>query len=128
MVDDGKHYTITGHVPAFLNDVRVNLIIVFDDANPYGYIAGATPVYTEEETELTAKNIEEVKAGDKLDFICDYYSYEGEYLDSYYLGDTITLGEEVEISNIRVDAGHANMMYKFTDIYNQVHWSECVTN
>ena len=40
-VDDGTNYTITGRVPALLNGERVNLILVFDNENPYGYIAGA---------------------------------------------------------------------------------------
>ena len=69
-----------------------------------------------------------LKDGDQLDFICDYYTYEGEYQDSFYLGDTVTYTADIEIANFVIPAGCANMMYRFTDIYNQVYWSEALLN
>ena len=65
-----------------------------------------------------------VVAGDTLDFICDYYSYEGEYLDSYMLGDQMIVEGELEISDVYVDEEAANLTYLFTDIYNQPYWTE----
>ena len=47
--DDGENYTISGYVPALLNDERVELVLVFDNDNPYGYIAGARTVYLDGE-------------------------------------------------------------------------------
>jgi hypothetical protein len=122
-VENGDDYSITGYVPAFLNGDRVELILVFDNDNPYGYIAGARSVYTDGETDTVAKNMTEVKAGDVLDFICDYYSYDGTYQDSYYLGDTMTLGDDVVIGNIDIGSGAVKVTYKFTDIYNQSYWT-----
>jgi len=126
-VDDGTNYTITGYVPALLNGVRVELLLVFDNANPYGYIAGARPVYTEGETETVAKGMTEINAGDTLDFICDYYSYEGEYQDSYFLGEQMVVTENMEISNVDVGAGKVRVTYRFTDIYNQQYWTPAFT-
>ena len=126
-VDDGTNYTITGYVPALLNGARVELMLVFDNANPYGYIAGARPVYAEGETETVAKGMTEINAGDTLDFICDYYSYEGEYQDSYFLGDQMTVTENMEISNVDVGEGKVKVTYRFTDIYNQQYWTPAFT-
>ena len=70
-IDDGENYTITGRVPAMLNGERVELILVFDNDNPYGFVAGASKQYNEEtETMTIAKNLVEISNGDKIDFLC----------------------------------------------------------
>ena len=122
-VDDGTNYTITGYVPALLNGERVELMLVFDNENPYGYISGARPVYTKAETETVAKGLTEINVGDTLDFICDYYSYDGEYQDSYFLGEQMVVTEDMEISNVDVGEGNVRVTYRFTDIYNQQYWT-----
>lgn len=123
-VERGDEYTISGYVPAYLNDERVNLILIFDSENPDGYIAGAVTDYKNGETETVAKSMTELKNGDKIDFICDFYSYDGEYQDSYYLGDTLIYSDDMKISNTDVGSGEIRLMYLFTDIYNQQYWSE----
>ena len=125
-VNDGENYTITGHVPALLNGERVNLILVFDNENPYGYIAGARMDYVEGETETVAKGMSQLQVGDTLDFLCDYYSYNGEYMDSYYLGEQMTVTEDMTISNVDVGEGDVRVTYRFTDIYNQQYWTPAI--
>lgn len=122
-VDDGTNYTITGYVPALLNGERVKLLLVFDNENPYGFIAGATLDYAEGETETVAKGMTEINVGDTLDFLCDYYSYDGEYQDSYFLGEQMVVTENMEISNVDVGEGNVRVTYRFTDIYNQQYWT-----
>ena len=122
-VEDGDDYAITGYVPALLNGDRVELILVFDNENPYGYIAGARSVYKNGETETTAKNMTEVGAGDELQFLCDYYTYDGQYKDTYELGDKITLTDDVEIANVDVKNNNVKVMYRLTDIYQQNYWT-----
>ena len=126
-VDDGENYTITGRVPALLNGERVDLLLVFDNENPYGYIAGARAAYVAGETETVAKGMTEIQVGDTLDFLCDYYSYDGEYLDSYYLGEQMIVSDRMEISNVDVGAGRVQVTYRFTDIYNQAYWTPAFT-
>lgn len=118
---------ITGYIPAFLNGERVKVIVVFDSSNPDGYIAGAEQVYTENETETVAKAMAELNAGDTLDFICDYYSYDEVYQDTYYLGNTMTVTDNMQISNTDVGDGEVKIMYLVTDIYNQQYWTEAIT-
>lgn len=119
-------YSISGYVPAYLNDVRVNLIVVFDSENPNGYIAGASTDYKNNETDTVAKNMIELEVGDTLDFICDYYDYSGNYSDSYFLGEQMTVSDNMEISNVSVGDGNLKISYCFTDIYNQIYWTEAI--
>lgn len=130
-VEQGDDYTITGRVPAMLNDDRVNLWLVFDNDHPYGYIAGAQYDYKDTGSanapSAIAKNMTELKKGDKLEFLCDYYSYDGEYKDSYYLGEPMTVSDKMEISNVDVGDGKVVVTYRFTDLYNQEYWSESLT-
>ncbi len=123
-VDDGENYTISGHVPVMLNGERANLMIEFDNENPHGQITGAEIVYEEKTTETIAKNLVQLEEGDTLDFICDYYSYDGEYQDSYYLGEQMKVTDKMEISNVELEKDKFLPMYRFRDIYQQVYWTE----
>lgn len=122
---DQEVYTITGRVPAMLNGERVELILMFDSENPNGRIAGARTDY-EGVTDTVAKGLIELQPGDKLDFLCDYYSYDGAFQDNYYLGETMTVTEEMEISNVDIGSGNALATYRLTDIYNQHYWTEVI--
>ena len=108
------------------NDVKSKLIIVFDKENPKGYIAGAQTDYDEDETLTIAKSMSSLNVGDKLDFICDYYSYDGKYNDSYLLGEQMTVTENMTISNIAIADKKVKITYLFTDIYNQQYWTDSI--
>ncbi len=147
VVRNGNSYTLTGHVPVMINSIyevsgevlaeglslRANLILVFSDQNPKGYIAGVQPVYTDG-TEVEAKNYDftrvddngnEIAVGYNIDFLCDYYDYEGNYEDSYRLGDSaLDIEGGAEIVPFELETEYTSLMYQFTDIYNQTYWSE----
>ena len=122
--DDG--YSITGRIPVLYNGERAELVVVFTDADPYGSIAGVRRVYNRGETETVAKTMDAVVPGDVIDFVCDYYSYDGVYLDSYMLGEQLVVEEELHISDVYIDRDAANLTYQFTDIYNREYWTEPV--
>lgn len=122
-VDDGENYSITGRIPVLYNGERGELVVEFTDEDPYGSVVGVRRVYTEGETETIAKTMDTVVDGDVIDFVCDYYSYEGEYLDSYMLGEQLVVDGELVISDVYVDEDAANLTYLFTDIYNQQYWT-----
>ena len=122
--EEEDHYTITGYVPAYLNGVRVKLILIFDNEHEKGYVAGSEPVYAQNETDAVAKNITEIKDGDKIDFICDYYNEDGTYQDSYYLGEPLTVDGELKIANVKLENEKVVVSYKFTDIYNNEYWAK----
>ncbi|MBR1692311.1 MAG: peptidase C11 [Lachnospiraceae bacterium] len=119
-------YTITGRVPVLLNGERANLILVFNDDHPYGFIAGAATDYVQGETDTVPKSMTELNEGDTLDFVCDYYSYDGTYQDSYLLGEQLVVSEEMVIGDAPVGAGAKKITYRITDIYNQEYWTPVV--
>ncbi len=122
-VEDGDDYTITGRVPAFLNGERVNLILLFTDEEPYGYIAGADPDYDSNVTDTVSRGLIELQDGDEVDFIADVYNYNGSYMDNYMIGETWVVSGKPLISNTAVGSGYI-AAYKFTDIYDNSCWSE----
>ena len=125
-IDDDDTYCITGYVPCMLNGTRVELLLTFDSDNPNGYISGARYVYKDGETEAVAKSEIEVKEGDKIEPICDYYSYDGVYQDSYMMDATITLSASPVISNVKIDGSNYRASYRFSDIYNQYYWTPVI--
>ncbi len=123
--DDSGFDVVTGRVPVLLDGVRANLIITFDQNDPYGYIAGARYDYVDGETDAVAKGVTEIEEGTTIDYLCDYYSYDGVYQDSYMLGDQVTYSKNMDISNVDVGAD-TQITYLLTDIYNQEYWTPVV--
>ncbi|MBO5556388.1 MAG: peptidase C11, partial [Oscillospiraceae bacterium] len=135
---EGDDMVISGRIPAFLTHntydadgqvadrvtERVDLLVCFDAANPHGTIVGARPAYVQGETEAVAKNLQPLEVGDVIDFVCDFYTYDGDYENSYYLGDPLEVTDSLEISNVDVGDGSVRMCYRFTDLYQQHYWSE----
>ena len=109
-----------------LNGERVNLLLTFDQDNPYGFIAGVVTDYNGEDTETVAKAESGLEVGDTLEFLCDYYNYDGDYKDSYYLGEPMKVTDDMEISNVKVGEGDVLITYKVTDIYGQEYWTPIV--
>ena len=125
-VDDGTNYTITGRVPVLHNGVRSELILVFDNDQPHGYVAGVQTVYHDGETDTVAKSQAELLPGDTLEFLCDYYSYDGDYQDSYLLGETLTVSEQgLTVSDVPLE-GSTRATYRFTDLYGRSCWTAAI--
>ena len=132
-VDDGENYVIYGYVPAYLTKkgetqaVQVDLIVNFDsEHNGDGYIAGAMYKYRDEASDTQSKELIAIGKGDKLQFLCDYFDYDGNYRDTYKLGDPIILGDTVEIANTPVDMSKCRVTFRFTDIYQKNYWTPAV--
>ena len=114
----------TGYVPALLNGDRVQLLISFDPEG-YGYLVGARADYVNGETETIAKSLSGLPIGAQLQLLCDYYTYEGQYLETQYLGDPITVtADTLKVTDVYIDASNARLTYRLTDIYNQEYWTE----
>ena len=59
-------------------------------------------------------------------FNYDTYTYDGDYKDSYYLGEPMKVTDDMEISNVKVGEGDVLITYKVTDIYGQEYWTPIV--
>ena len=125
--DNGDTYSINGYVPAMLNGERVELLLAFTDRYPDGIITGARYVYEEGQSDTVAKNTIALSAGDKLEFICRYYDYNGNYKDTYYLGEPLILdSSDIQIGNMDIGDAKTKVTYVFTDMYQQQYWSPVV--
>ena len=127
-------YIYYGYIPALLNGERVRLQVVFD-ANSKGSIIGATADYVGNETDTVAKGVGAsdpdakelgIQSGDKIDFLCDYYNYNGEYQDSYKLGEQLTVSGRLTVSDVVITDQKATITYRFTDMYNKEYWTNPV--
>ena len=126
---DGDSLVISGRIPALLNGERMDLLVVFDAEHPHGTIVGARSAYVNGETETVAKDLdlEEIPEGTKIDFICDYYHYDGTYENTYILGQESTIYRpDLEISNTDVGDGPLSVTYRFTDVYQQHYWTPAI--
>ena len=124
---------VQGRVPAYVDGVRCNLIIIFDKDHKDGYIAGARYDYSDELSEMgddvedisdmpVAKGVTEIEEGAKIDFICDYYSYDQTYEGTYMIGDTITYSDNLLFSYESVES-KSKISYLLTDIYDSEYWT-----
>ena len=120
-------WRITGRVPALLNDVRVDLLVVFDSEHEAGYVTGARTVYDPLETQAVPKSITELTNGDRITFLTDLYDYDQNYIDSYAFGRAITVNGALSVTDIELpDTSKCMATYRITDIYNQAYWTPVV--
>ena len=115
-----------GKVPALVNDDEVNIIIVWDDDNPNGKVLGYEPV-SYGNTTLSSKGVTKFKKGDEIEFLFDYYDYDGNFDDQYIIGDKIVVGnDELTVSYEYVGDGECYVYYKLTDIFNNEYYTEAL--
>lgn len=126
-VEDGENWAEAGRVPVLLNGERYDLLIVFDneiDGHEDGYVAGAQRVYDESETLTVGKGLVQLKKGDQIDFICDYYSADGSYQATYYLGNSVTFDGELAVAYMDIGDSACEFSYCLTDLYGNEFWTE----
>ena len=118
------NYRHNYRIPVLLNGDRAELLLVFDNEKPNGYIAGARYIYGSDNEETVAKDVTELQDGDKIDFLCDYYKYDGTYSDSYMFGEQYVVNGTPVISNVYIPRDmQTSAVYRFTDIYGQNYWT-----
>ena len=124
-MDENGNWTTIGRIPALLNGEFVNLQVVFDDKNhPEGIVTGAYPLYEDSENvDVQAKGDIEIKAGDKIELLCDYYNVNGDYTESYKLGTSFTVpASGLKLTNLKLDADDISATFRITDIYGNCYW------
>ena len=117
---DDNDYKTTGRIPAYLNGQKVDIMVSFTPENPYGIIEGAKLIYTDSDEQQ--KGLIEIADGDKIQFICNYYEYDGKFIDEYQLGDTFIVNGSMELYNTHLDNKYI-YTYCFNDIYGNKLWT-----
>ena len=123
----GGKTTITGRVPVLVNGNRAELILSFEGKN--ASVAGVRYIYTDGETQTVAKAMEALVVGDVIEPICDRYSYDGQFEDSFHLGDAIEYdGTPIEVSDVTLDPGDGKPIasYVLTDMFDMEHWTPAI--
>ena len=119
---DDNNFRTSGYIPAMLNGEEVHILVEWTDEDPDGVVLGAQKVY---ENGTEAKGLIEFQKGDQIDFICDYYDYDGNFQDRYYMNDEpLMVGKDgLEISDITILNDSILYGYQLTDIYNAARWT-----
>ena len=119
-------YQITGHVPVKVNGEKAYLILVFDNENEKGRIAGVRFEYDEKTTETAAKAKSNLEEGDKVTFLYNVFTKDGREKKDVAMGNTLYVQDpaDIDISNVEVGSGKSKITFKFTDIFGQQYWTE----
>ena len=117
---DDDTYKLEGYIPAYLNDDRVNIIVNYTNEKPYGEILGAKLLYENSDTQQ--KGLIQIKDGDEITFLCNYYTYDGEFVDEFMLGDPLIVKGPLELNNIYLDNDYV-YAYCLKDIYGNNLWT-----
>jgi hypothetical protein len=126
--EEGNWLMESGRIPCMINGVRSDLIIVFDKDHPDGSIAGIRTDYVNGETDTLAKTMTHLQAGDKIDFLCDYYLYNGHFENNFYLGRQMVVSDPDNMKITNTDVGNSvNVAYVFTDLYGNTYWTKALS-
>jgi hypothetical protein len=130
-MDDGTNVFI-GYVPAVLNgEMDIEILCEWIGDNPDGFILGYRYTNTDETASFgqgtVGKGYFDLLPGDTLDFVCDYYTYDGTFDDSYYFGDTMVIGDTIpEVTYEDIGNNTVLECYMLVDIYQNYSWTEYV--
>ena len=131
--ENGKT-TYYGYVPALLTDLefgvedqQIELLLGYSETDGAWSIAGYRSVYEDGETEAVAKYEQTLHEGAYLQFIADYYNYDGSYQDTFLIGDEVKVTADLEIADKLIPSTtKCQTAYVLTDIYQQQYWTPVV--
>ena len=116
-----------GRIPAYLNDKEVYLIVYWDFDKEEIKVLGAEPINAYGHTTMYGRGYIEIKPGDVIELLVDYYDYNGNYDDYYIYGDPIYVGNDgLEVTYEYIGDGECLVYYILTDIYNNTYYTESV--
>ena len=106
-------------------EMMVNLMVFINEDHDIS-ILGAYPLY-DDEIDTEAKGMIAVQKGDKIQLLCDYYTYDGAYEGSYTLGKAFTAGNSLKVEYLTLDnKGEMTVSYRLMDVYGNVYWTPAV--
>ena len=88
-------------------------------------IVGAT---FDNDSGLVSKSVVSLNKGDVIEFVCDYYNYDGTFQDNYILNDPITVVDQLYLADVYINNQDYVASYQIKDIYQQTYWSENMKN
>ena len=117
---NGAAWSSFGYVPCYINDVEAELVLIWNNHNPTGYVAGYRYTY---DCSVGQKGLFSLKDGDLLETVCDYYDEYG-YYDGLYVFTSFIIDGELEVSYEDIGDPDCEIYYMLYDIYGNVYWTE----
>ncbi len=116
--ESGEDAVWEGYVPAYVNDEEAKIILVWDDSG--AYVAGYERVY---DSNMASRGLIDLQDGDVIEFLGDFYTYDGDY-DDQYIFDSLVVGGDLSVTYEDVGDGDCLIYYSLYDIYQNVFWTE----
>ncbi len=121
--DDSGAYETIGYVPALVNNERMDIILKFTDEDPDGVVLGARVM---DSNGTLDRGLYELKSGDTIDLLCNFYSYDMKFDDSYFLGEQWTLTRAPKVSMLQLNNMDFMFGYRFTDNFGANYFTEMI--
>ena len=115
--------TYMGRIPVIYNGDYANLVTLISDDE--FEVVGVLMDYRDE-VDVVAKTLTELSEGDEIEFICDYYDYDGNYNHSFVLGNKIVIKDELYLGDVDLKDYKTLASYEFKDIYQKAYYSSAV--
>jgi hypothetical protein len=125
--DDGTYYNY-GYVPCRIDGEEAEIILLWDNESPNGFTAGWR---FPSDGDASMKGLLEFEDGMKIQFYCNYYSYDMEFEDMYPFSNPITVDGELIVGNKPFNesssAGKFTIYYELHDIYQNIYETNSLT-
>ncbi|MBR4342641.1 MAG: hypothetical protein IKP88_08045 [Lachnospiraceae bacterium] len=132
-IDEDNWYTY-GIVKAQLTSARtgetkdIEIILYWDGAHDgNGYIKGYRPASSADGPSQAERNVTSFIKGDKIQFTCDFYTYEGEYDDEYLLGGVVVGDSPLEVTYENIGDYDSLIYGHISDIYGNDYYTDFVS-
>ncbi|MBQ8952739.1 MAG: clostripain [Clostridia bacterium] len=122
-VSDGDYYCYSGYVPIEFNGRDAELILNWDSDHDGGFVRG---VRLPSVGGASARGLVPLRKGDVIRPVCQYYDYNGDYVDEFFLGEGITVDGEIAVTYDEVGYEETAFCYMLVDIYGNSYWTEYV--
>lgn len=119
-IDEGDEMISYGRIPVLYNDTYANLIVRIDNVGIE--VIGVTFDYNGE-TDVVAKNLTQLNPEDRLSFVCDFYDYDGNFVDNHKLGEELQIKDKLYLGDVDISSYKTLATYELKDLYQQSYWT-----
>ncbi|MBR5178036.1 MAG: hypothetical protein IKW90_04485 [Lachnospiraceae bacterium] len=129
---DGGSYCY-GITDAILTSARtgeereIEILIYWDDKHEGPYVKGYRNATDGEGPSQAERNVTNFIKGDVIQFICDFYTLDGDYDDTYLYEDPIVVNSPLVVSYEEIGYDEVDVYGHILDIYGNDYYTETVT-
>lgn len=131
--DETDEWFYYGVTPALLTSARtgetrdVELVLYWDNEHEGGYVKGYRDRVDTDEPTVSQRNLVNFIKGDVIDFVCDYYKYDGGFEDEYIIGDELVIDHEPVVDYCELGDYDTEVCAVLWDVYGNEYWTESIS-